>query len=158
MKFSTVLGFAAIASASPQWGCKPGTYSCTPNHKGWQVCSTARQWVVSSSPTLPNKTMLTTAHLVRRSLRPRPGLPVLQPQQEPLLRQLERSLAPCLNPAHFALHDDSKDGSGVGVRAGAGVSRGKGAGFSFFFQGLDDDDDVFSSTHDFLLIGYLGIL
>lgn len=51
-----VLALAAAAFGSPtqdkRWECKPATYSCTHNHKGWQVCNTSGQWVVSC-PTSP---------------------------------------------------------------------------------------------------------
>jgi hypothetical protein len=33
----------------PPAGCTPATYSCLSNASGWQVCSTAGQWVVSFS-------------------------------------------------------------------------------------------------------------
>jgi hypothetical protein len=32
---------------NPPAGCTPATYSCTSDNSGWQVCSTAGQWVVS---------------------------------------------------------------------------------------------------------------
>ncbi|KAK4447506.1 hypothetical protein QBC34DRAFT_129551 [Podospora aff. communis PSN243] len=54
MKFTTVLAFVGIASAgtaAPQgancW--RPGSYTCTPNHRGWQVCSTNYNWVYAGS-------------------------------------------------------------------------------------------------------------
>lgn len=53
MKF-TAVAFAALATLAtasphppPPHGCKPATYECLPNDSGWQVCSTAGQWVVS---------------------------------------------------------------------------------------------------------------
>lgn len=54
MKF-TAVAFAALATLAtasphpppPPHGCKPATYSCLPHDNGWQVCSTAGQWVVS---------------------------------------------------------------------------------------------------------------
>ncbi|KAJ9419079.1 hypothetical protein QL093DRAFT_2015391 [Fusarium oxysporum] len=37
---------AAITAATPApKGCTPGTYSCTPDLKGWQVCNVDRTWV-----------------------------------------------------------------------------------------------------------------
>jgi hypothetical protein len=65
MKFIiAAFAFAAAALASPHnygngggnppppppAGCTPATYSCLPNNSGWQVCSTAGQWVVSLLP------------------------------------------------------------------------------------------------------------
>ncbi len=32
----------------PRPQCKPGTYSCTPDKKGWRVCDWSGHWVVSS--------------------------------------------------------------------------------------------------------------
>lgn len=57
MKF-TAIAIAAIASvaaatplnASPS-GCKPGTYSCTPDKTGWQVCDVSGKYVVSTTTT-----------------------------------------------------------------------------------------------------------
>jgi len=38
------------AQQAQQWGwCKPGTYACLANKKGWKVCNTSHKWVVSSS-------------------------------------------------------------------------------------------------------------
>jgi hypothetical protein len=62
-------GGAEPAGAQPQHGgwpqppqppveyCTPGTYSCTPNRRGWRVCGTSHRWVVSFSPSsaLPPK-------------------------------------------------------------------------------------------------------
>jgi hypothetical protein len=48
-----VAALATLGAASPPKGCTPGTYSCTPDTKGWQVCDVTRTWVVSS---LSNKT------------------------------------------------------------------------------------------------------
>lgn len=48
-----VAALATLGAASPPKGCTPGTYSCTPDAKGWQVCDVSRAWVVSS---LSNKT------------------------------------------------------------------------------------------------------
>lgn len=49
MKFTAVAitALASVAAASPS-GCKPGTYSCTPDKSGWQVCDVTSQWVVST--------------------------------------------------------------------------------------------------------------
>lgn len=60
MKFTTlaIAAIISVATASPGYkppppppppphGCKPATYACLPNDQGWQVCSTAGQWVVS---------------------------------------------------------------------------------------------------------------
>ena len=30
-----------------RWNCTPGTYSCTADKKGWQVCDVSGNWVVS---------------------------------------------------------------------------------------------------------------
>lgn len=42
-----VAALATLGAASPPKGCTPGTYSCTPDAKGWQVCDVTRTWVVS---------------------------------------------------------------------------------------------------------------
>ena len=47
-----VLALAATALGSPveeakRGVCTPGTYSCTPNAAGWQVCDVTGNWVVS---------------------------------------------------------------------------------------------------------------
>ncbi|KAJ4854148.1 uncharacterized protein T069G_11127 [Trichoderma breve] len=64
MKFTAVAFavLATLATASPHpppppppHGCKPATYSCLPNDSGWQVCSTAGQWVFAG--TCPPKTI-----------------------------------------------------------------------------------------------------
>jgi hypothetical protein len=68
MKFIiTALALAASVIAFPHWGnkgdggngdggsppppasCTPATYSCLSNASGWQVCTTAGQWLVSFS-------------------------------------------------------------------------------------------------------------
>jgi hypothetical protein len=57
MKF-TAIAIAAIASmaaatplnASPS-KCKPGTYSCTPDKTGWQICDVSGKYVVSTTTT-----------------------------------------------------------------------------------------------------------
>ncbi|KAH6603532.1 hypothetical protein Trco_008307 [Trichoderma cornu-damae] len=59
MKFTTI-AFAALASLAtasphPPTACKPATYSCLPNSQGWQVCSTAGQWVFAGN--CPPKTV-----------------------------------------------------------------------------------------------------
>ncbi|KAM0296129.1 hypothetical protein HYE67_008183 [Fusarium culmorum] len=48
MKFTAVAitALASVAAASPS-GCKPGTYSCTPNKSGWQVCDVTSKWVAA---------------------------------------------------------------------------------------------------------------
>lgn len=50
MKTTTLL-IAALATfgaaAPPIKKCTPGTYSCTPDNKGWQVCNVDHTWVVS---------------------------------------------------------------------------------------------------------------
>ncbi|KAL7917790.1 hypothetical protein ACQKWADRAFT_317058 [Trichoderma austrokoningii] len=64
MQFS-ILAIAAIVSAAvaspgykpppPPHGCKPATYACLSNDEGWQVCSTAGQWVFAGN--CPPKTV-----------------------------------------------------------------------------------------------------
>ncbi|OTA04651.1 SSCRP protein [Trichoderma parareesei] len=63
MKF-TAVAFAALATLAtasphppppPPHGCKPATYSCLPHDNGWQVCSTAGQWVFAGN--CPPKTI-----------------------------------------------------------------------------------------------------
>ncbi|KAF5005666.1 hypothetical protein FDECE_7900 [Fusarium decemcellulare] len=41
--FVTALASFGVANAAPK--CKPGTYSCTPDAKGWQVCDVTGKWV-----------------------------------------------------------------------------------------------------------------
>jgi hypothetical protein len=59
MKF-TAIAIAAIASmaaATPldttTSGCKPGTYSCTPDKTGWQICDVSGKYVVSKTSSNP---------------------------------------------------------------------------------------------------------
>jgi hypothetical protein len=50
MKLTAVLIAALatfVAAAPPVKQCTPGTYSCTPDSKGWQVCNVDHAWVVS---------------------------------------------------------------------------------------------------------------
>ncbi|KAM0197418.1 hypothetical protein ACHAPA_001396 [Fusarium lateritium] len=55
MKF-TAIAIAAIASvaaatplnASPG-GCKPGTYLCTPDKSGWQICDVSGKYVAAGA-------------------------------------------------------------------------------------------------------------
>ena len=61
MKF-TAIAIAAIASmaaATPMdtttSGCKPGTYSCTPDKTGWQICDVSGKYVVSNNITPSNQ-------------------------------------------------------------------------------------------------------
>jgi hypothetical protein len=43
-----VAALATLGAATPTpKGCTPGTYSCTPDATGWQVCNVDRTWVVS---------------------------------------------------------------------------------------------------------------
>ena len=46
-----VLALLATAFGNPtqvkRWACTPGTYSCTTDNKGWQVCNVSGDWVVS---------------------------------------------------------------------------------------------------------------
>ncbi|KAK0749226.1 hypothetical protein B0T18DRAFT_427379 [Schizothecium vesticola] len=50
MKFGFAVAFLAAASGVAEAGkCKPGTYRCTLNKKGWETCSTSRNWVYSGS-------------------------------------------------------------------------------------------------------------
>lgn len=47
MKFTIVAAVVAAVSGVAEAGrCKPGTYRCTLNKKGWETCSTQRNWVV----------------------------------------------------------------------------------------------------------------
>ncbi|KAM0451849.1 hypothetical protein ACHAPV_006050 [Trichoderma viride] len=68
MKFTTlaIAAIISVATASPGYkppppppppphGCKPATYACLPNDQGWQVCSTAGQWVFAGN--CPPKTV-----------------------------------------------------------------------------------------------------
>ncbi|KAI7758891.1 hypothetical protein LZL87_009886 [Fusarium oxysporum] len=49
MKLIPLLAMAAFAAAVPApKGCTPGTYSCTADLKGWQVCNVDRTWVTIS--------------------------------------------------------------------------------------------------------------
>ena len=45
----------ATAFGSPteakRWNCTPGTYSCTPDNTGWQVCGVSGNWVVNGLET-----------------------------------------------------------------------------------------------------------
>ena len=57
MKFIIpILALLATAFAGPtqvkRWACTPGTYSCTPNKQGWQVCDVSGDWVVSFEASL----------------------------------------------------------------------------------------------------------
>lgn len=52
MKFAiTLAALASLAAATPldasTSSCKPGTYSCTPDKTGWQVCDVNHKYVVS---------------------------------------------------------------------------------------------------------------
>ena len=65
MKF-TAIAIAAIASmaaATPldttTSGCKPGTYSCTPDKTGWQICDVSGKYVVSNNIILQPDNKLT---------------------------------------------------------------------------------------------------
>lgn len=42
--FATALG---NPTQSKRWTCNPGTYSCTGDNNGWQVCNVSGDWVVS---------------------------------------------------------------------------------------------------------------
>jgi hypothetical protein len=47
-----VLALAATAFGTPveevkRGVCTPGTYSCSPDATGWQVCNVSGNWVVS---------------------------------------------------------------------------------------------------------------
>lgn len=37
-----------IPAEVKRWDCTPGTYSCTGDEKGWQVCDVSGNWVVSN--------------------------------------------------------------------------------------------------------------
>ncbi|KAM0293747.1 hypothetical protein ACHAPM_011488 [Fusarium culmorum] len=48
MKTTTLLITALAtfgAAAPPVKKCTPGTYSCTPDNKGWQVCDVDHTWI-----------------------------------------------------------------------------------------------------------------
>ncbi|KAK0632251.1 hypothetical protein B0T14DRAFT_490644 [Immersiella caudata] len=50
LSISLTASLAVLASASPQTRCRrASSYSCTPNHRGWQVCSTAHQWAYAGA-------------------------------------------------------------------------------------------------------------
>jgi hypothetical protein len=42
--FATAFG---NPTQSKRWVCNPGTYSCTADKNGWQVCNVSGDWVVS---------------------------------------------------------------------------------------------------------------
>ncbi|KAJ4185686.1 hypothetical protein NW767_003084 [Fusarium falciforme] len=44
-----VAALATLGAASPPKGCTPGTYSCTGDAKGWQVCDVTRTWVFAGA-------------------------------------------------------------------------------------------------------------
>ncbi|CCT63030.1 uncharacterized protein FFB20_08694 [Fusarium fujikuroi] len=52
MKFTIALAaLVSLAAATPldasSTGCKPGTYSCTPDKTGWQVCDVNGKYVAA---------------------------------------------------------------------------------------------------------------
>ncbi|EXA51573.1 hypothetical protein FOQG_03539 [Fusarium oxysporum f. sp. raphani 54005] len=52
MKFAiTLAALASLAAATPldasSSSCKPGTYSCTPDNTGWQVCDVNHKYVAA---------------------------------------------------------------------------------------------------------------
>ncbi|KAL6919031.1 hypothetical protein ACHAPO_004144 [Fusarium lateritium] len=55
MKFTAVAiaAFVSMAAASPldaaTSGCKPGTYSCTPDKTGWQICDVTGRYVAAGA-------------------------------------------------------------------------------------------------------------
>ncbi|EKJ70078.1 hypothetical protein HYE67_011227 [Fusarium culmorum] len=50
MKLIPLVTMAAFAAATPApKGCTPGTYSCTADLKGWQVCNVDRTWVFAGA-------------------------------------------------------------------------------------------------------------
>ncbi len=67
--------------------CRPGTYSCTTNKKGWRVCDISGHWVVSTTPSFLSYTskILTGNGIVRRLLRLEPGVQVQLAERQPLL-------------------------------------------------------------------------
>lgn len=57
--FTTALG---NPTQSKRWACTPGTYSCTNDKNGWQVCDVSGDWVVSyqeNSPLITEASILT---------------------------------------------------------------------------------------------------
>jgi hypothetical protein len=54
MKFTAIAiaAIASVAAATPlttsHSACKPGTYACTPDKSGWQVCDVSGKYVVSN--------------------------------------------------------------------------------------------------------------
>jgi hypothetical protein len=51
MKFTILATVLAATSGVVEAGrCRAGTYRCTLNKKGWETCSTQRNWVVSIPP------------------------------------------------------------------------------------------------------------
>lgn len=53
--FTTILAIAAVATAAvprdahTDMDCHPGTYSCTPDAKGWRVCDVSGHWVYAGA-------------------------------------------------------------------------------------------------------------
>ncbi|KIL88046.1 hypothetical protein FAVG1_08929 [Fusarium avenaceum] len=53
MKFTaiTIAAIASVAAATPLTtspsACKPGTYACTPDKSGWQVCDVTGKYVAA---------------------------------------------------------------------------------------------------------------
>ncbi|KAF5023460.1 hypothetical protein F66182_4505 [Fusarium sp. NRRL 66182] len=48
-----VAAIASTAAATPldttSSACKPGTYSCTPDKTGWQICDVTNKWVAAGA-------------------------------------------------------------------------------------------------------------
>lgn len=79
MKVSAIIAaaLASVAAASPRnppKGCTPGTYACTGDAKGWMVCNTSRQFVVSCLflllPSISFSLLLNEENIKKRDLTP----------------------------------------------------------------------------------------
>jgi hypothetical protein len=64
MKFTAIAiaAIASVAAATPLDAsakhCKPGTYSCTPDKAGWQICDVTGNYVVSTTTTMTSSLSL----------------------------------------------------------------------------------------------------
>lgn len=85
MKLTAVLiaALATFTAAAPPVvkKCTPGTYACTPDSKGWQVCNVDHTWVVSILVHLSVESDSLTANLVCRCLPSEGRLPFQQGQR-----------------------------------------------------------------------------
>lgn len=92
MKFivASVAALASVAIAAPgsetSAQCKPATYRCDPKQNGWDVCSTASQWVVSILFASDWTRLVILIVLVCWQLPTKHRLQVLAAKRQPLLR------------------------------------------------------------------------